>query len=123
MGIELTDAVRLAWIGPSKSYTTSNGEHTSNDSVDIVGCISTPGRVHHAFTGTGAINAGSLSCIPGTVVNKCIYGENSDGLRLGHPAGFMHVKAHCEFDRVWKINRAGFVRTARCLMMGEVYIP
>ena len=69
MGIPLTDAVRVSWVKSPINYTTSNGLQIESTDIDFAGCISTPGRVHHAFTGTGAINAGSLACIDGTVVN------------------------------------------------------
>ena len=91
--------------------------------------ITTDGhRVHHAFTGTGSINVAAAALIPGTVPNMAMKkaAASSDAVQcvvqIGHPGGVMNVLAQ---SRVlphdgWTALSAGFRRTARVLMKGEV---
>ena len=60
MELPLTDAVRVACVSPPLNYVASDGQQIKSSEIDIHGYISTPGRIHHAFTGTGALN---LSCV------------------------------------------------------------
>ena len=98
--------------------------------MDLVGCIRTPGRIHHAFTGTGAINLACMAGIEGSVVHQCAIGAQDPdnygkevSVKLGHRGGVMTVQAECEnIDGVYKVSRAGFVRTARMLMCGDAFI-
>eukprot|EP00658_Telonema_sp_P-2_P039766 TRINITY_DN28405_c0_g1_i2.p1 TRINITY_DN28405_c0_g1~~TRINITY_DN28405_c0_g1_i2.p1 ORF type:complete len:260 (+),score=45.93 TRINITY_DN28405_c0_g1_i2:126-905(+) len=118
MGVELTAAVRVCWVDAPVAYTASDGKTVCAEDTDLVGCISTPGRIHHAFTGTGAINLAGMACIDGTVVQQCSRAEGGTTVRtrLGHPGGVMQVQAECSVSvgGVSRLERAGFVRT--CLL-------
>ncbi|HLX53360.1 MAG TPA: PrpF domain-containing protein, partial [Aquella sp.] len=89
--------------------------------------ISTEGRVHHAYTGTGAINLACAAKIPGTipynVINKGL-DNSSQAISIGHPQGIMKVNASVKKDitsEKWFALSAGFERTAKLIMSGEVY--
>src|SRR3990167_10125398 len=98
MQIPNTSAVRVAWVSSPKDYTASDGSVILAMECDILSCISTEGRVHHAHTGTGAINLACAAKIPDTIpfqiVQKTL--ENTNGnapINIGHPSGVMQVNA------------------------------
>jgi len=133
MKIEITDALRVAWISSPASYTDSSGNFIEEKSVDILSRITTNNRVHHAHTGTGAINIAVACMIKGTLANSCLKNQGKgkelekreNEIRIGHPGGTMTCEADVEFDenkKKWEIKRAGFIRTARLLMDGFVYV-
>jgi hypothetical protein len=75
MGIPFSAAVRLAWVTAAKDdqqYETTGGAGTqvNGSQVDLIGRITTEGRVHHAFTGTGAVNVACAAEIPGSVPDQ-----------------------------------------------------
>ena len=126
MGIEHTDAVRLSWLRQPTTYRHRGGGSVAADDADVVACISTPGRVHHAFTATGMMNLAAMACIPGTIPNEIADAATGECcLRLGNPAGVVEVNAICSANEegAWSAERVGFVRTARTLMSGDVHVP
>lgn len=129
LGVELSDQPRVAFLAPPQTYTASNGETICESSVQILSRISTPGRIHHAHTGTGSIALACASHVKGSVAWKCISEWSRPGcgeeLCIGHPGGAMTVKADVQWskDRGWFAVGAGFDRTARYLMRGEVFVP
>jgi len=115
MGIPYNAAVRLAWVSAPKN-------NNSNTSASIVSRISTEGRVHHAHTGTGAINLACAARIPGTIPFEIIKDQNKS-ISIIHPTGIMQVDAKviCNEAGKWIGLSSGFVRTAKIIMKGEVY--
>jgi 2-methylaconitate cis-trans-isomerase PrpF len=204
MGVELSSQVRIAWVQPVSSAengTTETTRDAPTDSVDSVDSIDladiqcrimSVGRIHHAFTGTGAINTACAAAIPGTIPWQCmgrrlrggggVSVDNSSSsaisggsvekvdinkvdIRLAHPSGVMRVQATVQATvqaqvyksgaskspsaaplpagvpgtvttvaaqgpdggdtmaaRRWVCESAGLVRTARVLMVGEVFL-
>ena len=129
MGIKHTDAIRLSWLrSPSNYRRRSGGGLVSAETVDIIGCISTPGRVHHAFTTTGMVNLAAMACIPGTIPYEIAGNTGTDGkcsVSLGQPAGVVKIQALCSKKECgeWYAEKVGLLRTARTLMSGYVHVP
>lgn len=72
MKIELTDAFRVAWVASPSSYTDTSNNIIEGDKIDILSRITANSRIHHAHTGTGAINIAVASIINGTIPNLCL---------------------------------------------------
>lgn len=131
MKIEPTDALRVAWVSKSASFIDTSGNMINEETIDIVARITANNRIHHAFTGTGAINLTCACLIEGTIANLCLEGNEKQNknivhgeVKIGQPGGSMTCEAEVEYDpvkRKWKINQAGLVRTAKLLMEGFVY--
>lgn len=131
MGTDVTAAMRVCWVAPPQAYVATDGAEARAADFDVCSRITTEGRVHHAHTVTGALNLAIASCIPGTVVADAAGAgaggaeagktrPRGEGIRIGHPAGVMHVTA--EVRRLdcgqWHAQRAGVLRTARTLIAG-----
>lgn len=115
MNIPFTAAVRVAWLSPP----------SSQEDCDIVSRIMTEGRIHHAHTGTGAINLACAAKIPGTIPYQIVNLQNKklEILRIAHPQGIMPVTANVVWQqdlKRWCALSAGFIRTAKILMQGDV---
>ena len=121
MGIALVDGLRVCWVAPAHGYTSSAGDSVLANDVDILARITTPGRVHHAITGTGAANLSLAAAIPGTVpAEKLRETASGEGrIRIGHPGGVMPAEAEVEeIDGQLVAKTVGFYRTARWLLHG-----
>ena len=81
-----------------------------------------------AETGGGANGAGgAAAAAAGSVPHQLLRPPAAAApLRIGHPGGVMEVVAEVEPargpERWWTVREAGFFRTARFLMTGEVHI-
>ncbi len=113
---------KLAWVCPPRDYRTSGGELQGAETMDLCARIFSLGRLHHAFTATGAIATAVAAAIPGTLVRECLRGGGEEGtIRIGHTAGVMEAQARVEREAGrWLARSAGITRTARTLMRGEV---
>jgi hypothetical protein len=79
-----------------------------------------PPRLHRAFAATGAVCTAVAALLPGTVVNE-VCAPVSDGVvRIGHPTGVFPVRI--EISPSGEIVEASYVRTARRIMEGTVYV-
>ncbi len=130
MNIPLNESLRISWVANPVSYIDTSGNYIENNSIDILSRITAGNRIHHAHTGTGAINLGIISSIEGTIVNKVLKknknynNKQNNQLRIGHPGGIMACESEVvfnEFSKNWEVKRAGFIRTARLIMDGFVY--
>ncbi len=117
MKIPYNAALRIAWVSSSK-----------NPDVNIVSRISTEGRMHHAYTGTGAINLACAAKIPGTIpfkiVQKTLKSTNENAaINIAHPSGIMQVNAIVVKNNSgkWIAQSSVFIRTAKIIMAGEVF--
>ncbi|HLB52865.1 MAG TPA: PrpF domain-containing protein [Chlamydiales bacterium] len=126
MQIPNTSAVRVAWVSSPKDYTASDGSVILAMECDILSRISTEGRVHHAHTGTGAINLACAAKIPESIPYKIVKNRTHSGpLRIAHPLGVMQVDANVVQEgktSKWIALNSGFMRTAKILMVGNAYI-
>lgn len=121
MSIPVNPAIRVAWLAQPHPYQTTDGNTIQSSHFDISSRISTEGRVHHAHTGTGAINLACAAKIPGTIPYQIVR-QCDKAIRIGHPGGVMEVNAlvNCE-QSAWVAVSATFIRTAKLIMVGQVF--
>jgi 2-methylaconitate cis-trans-isomerase PrpF len=116
---------KLAFVNKPRDYMNSQGETIETDEMDIYARIFSMGKLHHAFTGTGAIAAAVAANIPDTIVSDCLSKESNDnqGLKIGHTAGTLECSANvAENNNKWVVEKASLLRTARTLLKGEAFI-
>lgn len=83
---------------------------------------------HESMAGTGAVCLAACSRVPGSIVNRVIgMAADLDFLDIAHPIGIMDVCVQTE-DTLGKdglpvFRTLSFVRTARRIMDGTVYVP
>lgn len=124
MGIKYNPSIRVSWLAEPLDYKTSDGNLILQEKYTLLGRISTENRVHHAFTGTGAINLACAAKIPGTIPFNIINNNlNKNPISIGHPQGIIQVDANVEYNtsEKWVIKSSGFIRTAKTIMSGHVY--
>jgi 2-methylaconitate cis-trans-isomerase PrpF len=83
----------------------------------------TPHACHKSHAVTGALAVGTAAVLSGTVANRYIEPKNFPGgvLSIEHPSG--HIEVDLVIDRSGAVERASFVRTARRIFEGVVYVP
>ena len=121
----------LVLLAPPQDYTTTGGDVVKKDAVDILSRVMVNGdRMHHAHPVTSLVALACAAAAKGTVAQRLLEqcGCEIDhskletvGLRVGHPGGVMTVLAKYDKAR-GEVVSAGFVRTARILMEGDVYV-
>ena len=116
---------KLAFVNKPRDYINSQGETIKANDMDIYARIFSMGKLHHAFTGTGAIATAVAASIPYTIVADCLLKvpEDNQKLRIGHTAGTLECSAVVSNDNDnWIAEKASLVRTARTLLKGEAYL-
>eukprot|EP00438_Fugacium_kawagutii_P000068 Skav220859 [mRNA] locus=scaffold193:36977:41974:+ [translate_table: standard] len=87
-GIAVSDQPRVALVAPPKDYQSSSQDQVEAQAMDLLARISTPGRIHHAFTGTGTIALACAAQVEDSVPYRCIpEAQRSQKIRIGHPGG------------------------------------
>ncbi|MBV7482203.1 2-methylaconitate cis-trans isomerase PrpF family protein [Bordetella sp. BOR01] len=79
-----------------------------------------PPRLHKAFAATGAVCTAIAANLPGTVVHAVARHFPDGVVRIGHPTGVFPVRIALAADG--EIQEASYVRTARRIMEGTVYV-
>lgn len=115
---------KLAFIAPPASYKASDGKAVAAGSIDLLVRVFSMGPMHHAMTGTGAVNIAAAAAIPGTLVHR-IGPTGQDGrVCFGHPSGTLRVGAEArEENGQWVVTKVLMSRSARRLMEGWVRVP
>jgi len=116
---------KLAYVNSAREYKNSQGETVNASDMDIYARIFSMGKLHHAYTGTGAIATAVAARIPGTIVHECIFKKPGDDetLRIGHTAGTLECDAVVSnSNNNWIADQASLVRTARTLLRGEAFV-
>jgi 2-methylaconitate cis-trans-isomerase PrpF len=102
----------------------SSASHSS--AVDLVARILSMGKLHHAFTATGAVALAVAAMLPGSLARD-VLGDPlaaESKVRIGHAAGVMAVGATVVADQGrWRVEKVILRRSARRLMEGWVWIP
>lgn len=115
---------KIAFVAPSKDYTTSSGKAITADAIDLHVRALSMGQLHHAMMGTAAVAIAAASAIPGTLVNQAAGGGDRESVIFGHPSGTLRVGAEAVLDNgQWQVKKAIMSRSARILMSGWVHIP
>ena len=83
---------------------------------------------HPSMAGTGSICTAAVSRIKGSIVNRLLSTGSleSDTLNIQHPAGYLPVRVHSnkgEDGQLPSFKVLGFMRTARYIMQGQLFIP
>jgi probable AcnD-accessory protein PrpF len=114
---------KLAFVAASGTYMASSGKQVSADDINLTARILSMGKLHHAMTGTGAVAIAVAAAIPDTIVSS-ILPRPMTRLTFGHPSGLLKVGAEAtEINGQWQVTKATMSRTARRLMVGQVFTP
>jgi len=82
------------------------------------------GQLHHAMMGTAAVAIAAAATTQGTLVNEAAGGQKFDEVRFGHPSGTLLVGGKTELvDGRWQAKKVSMSRSARRIMVGEVFVP
>lgn len=117
---------KLAFVTAPSRYIASNGKVVAAEDIDLNARMLSMGVLHHALTGTGAIALAVAAALPGTLVHAIATeaGWSTRPLRIGHPSGKLAVAAETrQTGSQWTALKASVSRSARRLMVGQVYIP
>ncbi len=119
---------KLAWIAPAADYVTSAGARIGAHEIDVLARILSMGKLHHAFTGTGAIALAVAAVLPGSIVARNMqppFGAQAhQSVRFGHVSGRLTIGATVRQGADgWQMDKAILSRSARVIMSGWVHVP
>ncbi|WP_314884624.1 2-methylaconitate cis-trans isomerase PrpF [Psychrobacter immobilis] len=119
---------KIAWVAPAQSYTASSGKFVEAADIDLVVRAMSMGQLHHAMMGTAAVAIAAAATTQGTLVNEAAGGGQSKNqlseVRFGHPSGTLLVGGKTEqVDGRWQAKKVSMSRSARRIMVGEVFVP
>lgn len=115
---------KIAWVGKAQSYTASSGKSVDADEIDLVVRAMSMGQLHHAMMGTAAVAIAAAATTQGTLVNQAAGGHELNEVRFGHPSGTLLVGGKTELvDGRWQAKKVSMSRSARRIMVGEVFVP
>lgn len=118
---------KLSFVSKATTYKTTQGISIEAKEMELCARIFSMGKLHHAFTGTGAIAVATAASIPDTLVSdySSISHSSEDHIfKIGHCAGTLECSASISHQNgIWRANSAMIFRTARTLMQGEIIIP
>ena len=115
---------KLAWVAPPSSYTASSGSQVSANDIDFLVRAMSMGQLHHAMMGTAAVAIAAAATTQGTLVNQAAGASELSEVRFGHPSGTLLVGGKTELvDGRWQAKKVSMSRSARRIMVGEVFVP
>ena len=115
---------KVAWVGAAQSYTASSGKSVGADEIDLVVRAMSMGQLHHAMMGTAAVAIAAAATTQGTLVNQAAGAGELNEVRFGHPSGTLLVGGKTELvDGRWQAKKVSMSRSARRIMVGEVFVP
>lgn len=115
---------KIAWVAKPQSYTASSGKQVNADDVDLLVRAMSMGQLHHAMMGTAAVAIAAAATTKGTLVNLAAGGGDINDVTFGHPSGTLKVGGKSEqVDGKWQAKKVSMSRSARRIMVGQVYVP
>ena len=115
---------KIAWVAPAATYTASSGKTVAGEEIDLVVRAMSMGQLHHAMMGTAAVAIAAAATTQGTLVNQAAGGGELSEVRFGHPSGTLLVGGKTENnDGRWQAKKVSMSRSARRIMVGEVFVP
>ncbi len=128
MGIQVSQSIpKIAFITQARDFRTITGAKIEKGSVSMLARVMAMGKMHKAFAITAGIPAAIGAVIPGSVVNRVVFGESpvseKNEVVIGHPSGVMDVKVEAASGKGGPhIVSCTVGRTARKIMDGHVYV-
>ena len=114
---------KIAWVAPAQSYSASSGKQVEATDIDLVVRAMSMGQLHHAMMGTAAVAIAAAATTQGTIVNQAAGGSELGEVRFGHPSGTLLVGGKTELiDGRWQAKKVSMSRSARRIMIGEVFV-
>ena len=115
---------KIAWVAPAQSYSASSGKAVDAADIDLVVRAMSMGQLHHAMMGTAAVAIAAAATTQGTLVNEAAGAGALTNVRFGHPSGTLLVGGKTEqVDGRWQAKKVSMSRSARRIMVGEVFVP
>ncbi|MGO3082088.1 MAG: PrpF domain-containing protein, partial [Psychrobacter celer] len=115
---------KIAWVAPAQSYTSSSGKSVDAEEIDLVVRAMSMRQLHHAMMGTAAVAIAAAATTQGTLVNEAAGGGDLSEVRFGHPSGTLLVGGKTELvNGRWQAKKVSMSRSARRIMVGEVFVP
>lgn len=115
---------KLAWVAAAQSYSASSGKAVDAADIDLVVRAMSMGQLHHAMMGTAAVAIAAAATTQGTLVNEAAGGSELGEVRFGHPSGTLLVGGKTErVNGRWQAKKVSMSRSARRIMVGEVFVP
>lgn len=115
---------KIAWVAPAQSYSASSGKAVNAADIDLVVRAMSMGQLHHAMMGTAAVAIAAAATTQGTLVNEAAGAGVLNEVRFGHPSGTLLVGGKTErVDGRWQAKKVSMSRSARRIMVGEVFVP
>jgi 2-methylaconitate isomerase len=116
---------RIAMVAMPQRFKSLDGEIIEAEAFDVATRMLSMHRAHRAIPGTGGLNLGVATQIPGTIPNRVSRPANASGeVRVANPSGLVSVGAVLRSDGDHRTAESALLfRTARRLMQGEVAIP
>lgn len=117
---------KISFVAKPADYVSAAGTAISKADYDLSARIVSMGKLHHAYTGTGAIALVVAASVTGTVVSqtlgKALPAERS--LNFGQPSGITSMAAEVSGKgNDWQVAKVVMSRSARRLMEGNVLVP
>ncbi|KMJ54727.1 hypothetical protein ACG97_00085 [Vogesella sp. EB] len=118
---DIDSASRERPATPKVSFVSPN----TAPGVALTARILSMGRLHHAYTGTGAIALAAAAAIDGTLVAEVCGGVvRGEALRFAHASGQQQLEARLSSTPAgWHIDEVVMTRTARPLLQGSLFLP
>ncbi len=117
---------KISFVAKPADYVSAAGKAIGKADYDLSARIVSMGKLHHAYTGTGAIALVVAASVTGTVVSqtlgKALPAERS--LNFGQPSGITSMGAEVSGKgNDWQVAKVVMSRSARRLMEGNVLVP
>ncbi|WII95671.1 2-methylaconitate cis-trans isomerase PrpF [Moraxella haemolytica] len=115
---------KIAWVAPPVEYISSSGKTVKASDINLLVRAMSMGQLHHAMMGTASVAIGTAGTIVGTIVNEVAGGGRLTEVCFGHPSGRLTVGGQSEcVNGKWVARRVSMSRSARRLMVGNVFVP
>ena len=115
---------KIAWVASPADYTASSGKAVKAEEIHLLSRAISMGQLHHAMMGTASVAIGTATTIVGTLPNLAAGGGDLTEVRFGHPSGTLLVGGQSEqVAGKWQAKKVSMSRSARRLMVGDVFVP
>lgn len=110
----------IAFLSPAQDYETIDGRQISGESMSLCCRGLNAGKVHRAYPMSLGVATAAASRLEGTIPWELSRREKDTIVRLGHASGITVFDVR--LDPTGNIEKVGFIRTARRIMEGFVYV-